>query len=128
MVRSARRARLEPRSGGLQLASWVYILRCADGSYYTGCTTDLDQRIAQHRAGTFSGYTSTRLPIEIVWCAEFQDLRDAIDFERQVKRWSRAKKEAFIEGDWARLKALASRSQSETARGSRRARAERSSP
>ncbi|HEX5776297.1 MAG TPA: GIY-YIG nuclease family protein [Caulobacteraceae bacterium] len=110
------------------MASWVYILRCADGSYYTGCTTDLDSRIAQHRARTFGGYTSTRLPIEVAWCAEFQDLHDAIDFERKVKRWSRAKKESFIEGDWERLRALASRSRSEAVRGSRRTRAERSSP
>ena len=113
---------------GGDVASWAYILRCADGSYYTGCTTNLDERLSQHRSGAFGGYTSTRLPVEVVWCAEFQDLRDAIDFERKVKRWSRAKKESFIEGDWERLRALASRGQSEAVRGSRRARAERSSP
>ena len=128
MVRSEASAeRLEPRREAA-VASWVYILRCADGSYYTGCTTNLDERPGQHRAGAFGGYTSTRLPIEVVWCAEFQDLHDAIDFERKVKRWSRAKKESFIEGDWKRLQALASRSRSEAVRGSRRARAERSSP
>lgn len=89
------------------MAAWVYILKCGDGSYYTGCTTALEQRIAQHRAGTFSGYTSTRLPVEVVWCGEFQSLHDAIDYERKLKRWSRAKKEAVINGDWNRLPLLA---------------------
>ena len=91
------------------MAAWVYILKCADGSYYTGCTTNLEQRIGQHKAGTFSGYTSTRLPVEVVWCAEFQDIHDAIDYERKLKRWSRAKKEAVINGVWDDLPALAAR-------------------
>jgi predicted GIY-YIG superfamily endonuclease len=94
------------------MASWAYMLRCADGSYCVGCTTDLDQRLAQHRAGTFAGYTSTRLPVELVWCEEFQVIHDAIDAERHVKGWSRAKKEALVMGDPTRLKALASRSRS----------------
>jgi len=89
------------------MAAWVYILKCRDGSYYTGCTTNLEQRIAQHKAGTFSGYTSTRLPLECVWCGEFQSIHDAIDYERKLKRWSRAKKEAVINGDWDSLPVLA---------------------
>ena len=89
------------------MAAWVYILKCRDGSYYTGCTTSLEQRIGQHKAGTFSGYTSMRLPVEVVWCAEFQDIHDAIDYERKLKRWSRATKEAVIAGDWDRLSNLA---------------------
>lgn len=94
------------------MASWAYMLRCADGSFYVGCTTDLDQRVAQHRAGTFAGYTSTRLSVEVVWVAECQHIDDAIALEHQVKGWSHAKKKALAMGDPTRLKALASRSRS----------------
>ena len=89
------------------MAVWVYILRCADDSYYTGLTTDLEQRLGQHHAGTFEGYTSTRLPVECVYVAEFQSMYEAIAWERTVKRWSRAKKAAVIAGAWESLPALA---------------------
>ncbi len=85
------------------------MLRCRDGSYYVGCTTDLDGRIGHHQAGTCPGYTSARLPIELVWAEEFQHLDDAIAAERRIKGWSRAKKKALIAGDWARITALGSR-------------------
>ena len=88
------------------MASWVYILQCRDNSYYVGCTTNIDTRIGQHRAGTFEGYTSTRLPVEVVYVAEFQSLHDAIDWERRLKRWRRAKKEAVIAGRWGELPSL----------------------
>ena len=88
------------------MASWVYILECSDGSFYVGCTTNIDQRIGQHRAGTFEGYTSTRLPVEVVYVAEFQSLYDAIDWERRLKRWTRAKKQAVIDGRWGDLPSL----------------------
>jgi len=91
------------------VAAWVYILRCADGSYYVGCTTNLEQRIAQHHAGTFTGYTSSRRPIEVAWVSEHQMIRDAIAAERQIKRWSRAKKEAVIRRDWDALPGLSAR-------------------
>lgn len=94
------------------MAAWAYMLRCADSSFYVGCTTDLDQRVAQNRAGTFGGYTSTRLPIEVVWCEAFPFVHEAIEAERHLKGWSRAKKEALVMGDPTRLKALASRSRS----------------
>jgi putative endonuclease len=89
------------------MAAWAYMLKCADGSYYTGCTTNLDQRWSQHQAGTYSGYTSTRRPLEMVWAVERQTIYDAIGMERRVKRWSRAKKEALIRGDWDALPKLA---------------------
>ncbi|MDP1738658.1 MAG: GIY-YIG nuclease family protein [Caulobacter sp.] len=87
--------------------SWGYILLCADGSYYAGCTTDLGQRLGQHYAGSVAGYTATRLPVECVYSVEFQSLFDAIAWERRVKRWSRAKKEALIARDYDRLPDLA---------------------
>jgi predicted GIY-YIG superfamily endonuclease len=91
------------------MAAWVYILRCADGSYYTGCTTDLDARWGQHEAGVYDGYTAMRRPLELVWADEFQSLWDAIDAERRIKGWSRLKKEALILRDYDRLPDLSKR-------------------
>lgn len=92
------------------MGAWLYILRCADGSYYAGTTrTDLETRIGQHSAGTFGGYTAKRLPVKLVYSEHFEQIVDAIATERQVKRWSRAKKEALIAGDFARLRSLARR-------------------
>jgi predicted GIY-YIG superfamily endonuclease len=67
--------------------AWVYILLCADGSYYTGCTTNLAQRIRQHETGMFRGYTYTRRPVKLMWCGGCPDIRDAIATEKQIKNW-----------------------------------------
>ena len=88
---------------------WAYMLRCSDGSYYIGHTDDLQLRLTQHRDGTLGGYTAKRLPVELVWSDLFADRDSAFAAERQVKGWSRAKKEALIRGDWAALQRLASR-------------------
>ena len=88
------------------MAFFVYILRCADGSFYTGHTDDLESRIAEHEAGAFHGYTKKRLPVELVFSDEFPSREDALDREKQIKGWSRSKKEALIAGDWERLKDL----------------------
>ena len=82
---------------------WVYILRCRDGSYYTGHTDDLDKRMAEHQQGKGSLWTRTRLPVDLVWCDWAGERYEALVFERRVKNWSRAKKEALIAGDWARV-------------------------
>ncbi len=88
----------------------VYILRCADGRYYTGLTRGaLESRIAQHNAGHFGGYTARRRPVELVWSQSVDRVADAIALERRLKLWSRAKKEALIRGDIEALKLLASR-------------------
>ena len=92
------------------MAAWAYMLRCADGSYYVGCTTDLDGRMGHHIAGTFVGYTSPRRPVEMVWADEFQTIHDAVDAEQRIKGWTRAKKEALIVGDWDTIVRLGSRS------------------
>lgn len=86
--------------------AWVYILRCNDDSYYTGCTTNLEQRLVQHQTGTFEGYTSERLPVVLVWAEHFTELRPAIEAERRIKNWSRAKKEALIRGEYGHLHEL----------------------
>ncbi len=80
---------------------FVYILQCADGSYYTGSTPDLEARLAQHQSGYFEkSYTSSRLPVELVWKQEFSTVHDTFACERQINGWSRAKKEALIRGDF----------------------------
>jgi putative endonuclease len=93
--------------------AFLYILRCADGSYYIGITrTSLDKRIAQHNAGSFGGYAATRRPVMLVFSQWFDRITDAIENERKLKKWSRAKKEAFIKGDFVALRALAARKSS----------------
>jgi len=86
---------------------WAYILRCSDDSYYTGQTEDLDVRIAQHRSGTFKGYTSKRRPITLAWSQDFPTRMEALEAEKRIKGWTRTKKEALIAGDWVRLSELA---------------------
>jgi putative endonuclease len=90
--------------------AWLYILRCSDGSYYVGTTrSSLEIRIAQHNAGTFGGYTKSRRPVELVFSEWFDRITDAIENERKLKGWSRAKKEAFMRGDLASVQQLAKR-------------------
>jgi putative endonuclease len=90
--------------------AFLYILRCADGSFYIGTTrTALEMRVAQHNAGTFGGYTATRLPVTLVFSQWFDRITDAIENERKLKKWSRAKKEAFVRGDCQVLRQLSAR-------------------
>ena len=92
------------------MGAWLYILLCADGSYYTGTTrTDLEIRFAQHQTGHFGGYTATRRPGVLVYSEYFDRIVDAIAAERQIKGWSRAKKEALIAGRFDLLRALSRR-------------------
>jgi putative endonuclease len=90
---------------------YVYMLRCADDSYYVGSATgeDLAPRIAQHQAGTYPGYTSTRRPVALLWSEYFDTITDGIAAERRLKGWSRAKKEALIRSDWTRINELSRR-------------------
>ena len=90
--------------------AWLYIFRCSDGSYYVGTTRDsLESRIAQHNAGAFQGYTASRRPVELIFSQWFDRITDAIENERKLKKWSRAKKEAFVRGDFESLQQLAKR-------------------
>jgi len=87
---------------------YVYLLRCADRSLYTGVTNNYVLRMEQHQQGIDSRcYTFRRRPVELVYLATFDDIRDAIAWEKQIKRWSRKKKEALIDGEWEKLKGLA---------------------
>ena len=82
---------------------WVYILECADKSYYTGHTDNLEKRMYEHEQNLWKCYTSKRLPIKVVYTCEFETRDDALARERQIKGWSRRKKESLIAGDWKRL-------------------------
>lgn len=86
----------------------TYILRCSDNSYYTGVTNDIDSRLTEHQQGMHSSsYTYKRRPVRLVFTEHFQNVNDAIAFEKQIKGWRRAKKEALINGEWDKLPELA---------------------
>ena len=87
------------------MTAFVYILRCSDGRYYVGSTlgtkicSSLERRVSEHDAGHLGGFTKSRCPVELVFSQSFERIDDAVAAERQLKGWSRAKKEALIRGD-----------------------------
>lgn len=86
---------------------YVYILRCADGTHYTGVTSDYESRVSNHQAGNDPrAYTYNRRPVTLARVEEFDSVIEAISREKQLKRWSHAKKRALIEGDMERLMKL----------------------
>ena len=86
------------------------MLRCSDGSYNAGHTDDLEHRLAAHEGGATEGYTLSRRPVELVFSDGFSTRQEAFHRERQIKGWSRARKEALIKGDWDGLVELSNRS------------------
>jgi predicted GIY-YIG superfamily endonuclease len=104
---------------------FVYILRCADGSLYTGHTDDLDRRMAEHGDGVASAYTSKRRPLEFLWATDCQTREQAFELEKQIQGWSRAKKKALMRGDFAALPGLSLNRQAREALALRQAQAER---
>ena len=84
----------------------TYILRCADGSYYVGSTRDLESRVWQHSIGAGAEYTRRRLPVTLVFAEEFERVADAYALEKRIQGWSRAKREALIEGRYGDLPRL----------------------
>ena len=82
---------------------FVYILKCSDGTYYTGSTSNLEKRINEHKLGKYDGYTSKRLPIKLVYSQELKDPKEMIESERRIKKWSRLKKEALIDRNYDEL-------------------------
>lgn len=88
-------------------SSYVYILKCSDNSYYTGVTSNLNKRLIEHKSGKYpKSYTFNRRPIELVFYVEFNDINIAFEYEKKIKKWSRAKKEALIKGDFEKLSNL----------------------
>lgn len=93
---------------GVAISFWVYILRCSDGSYYTGHTDNLEARLAQHGEGISpSCYTYSRRPLEPAFSQPFPTRDEALVAEQQIKGWSRKKKEAMMRGDWGGVSLLA---------------------
>ncbi len=91
---------------------YVYILLCADRSFYTGITNDVEFRLGQHESGYDPwSYTFTRRPVKLVHCSDFHNVDEALAWEKQFKGWSRAKKVAFISGNFDLVHELAKRTQ-----------------
>lgn len=88
---------------------FVYILRCSDSSYYVGYTEDIQKRISDHNNGNGAKWTAARRPVELVYQESHSDQTSAVRRESQIKKWSRAKKEARISGDIELLKRLSKR-------------------
>ena len=86
--------------------AYTYILKCKNGEYYVGSTIDMKRRLAEHQAGLGGRFTSSHLPVKLIYTEEYQTIEDAFRRERQLHGWSRAKKEALIKGDVELLKQL----------------------
>jgi putative endonuclease len=86
---------------------YMYILECADGSYYTGSTKELERRLWEHQNGLGANHTSKRLPVKLVYCEECDRIDDAFYREKQVQGWSRKKKEALMASDYNQIHLLA---------------------
>ena len=89
----------------------IYILRCADGSYYTGIRRrSVEERLSEHMQGLIPGcYTDARRPVKLLFSEHYERIDEAIATERRIKGWSRAKKEAYLRGDFPALVELAQR-------------------
>jgi putative endonuclease len=87
--------------------AWMYILECSDGMYYVGSTKNLELRLSQHQGSTGSRYISGRLPVQLVYCEEYDRASDAFYREKQVQGWTRRKREALINGNPELLPMLA---------------------
>jgi predicted GIY-YIG superfamily endonuclease len=87
---------------------YVYILKCSDGSYYSGHTDNLEKRLNEHKSGIYpSCYTYYRRPVKLIFQQDFSTREEAFLAEHQIKGWSRKKKEAMIRGDWEQVSRLA---------------------
>ena len=80
------------------MKGWMYVLRCSNGSYYTGSTNNLDLRLAQHQSGEGANHTKKHGPVELVFFEEYKRIDHAFYREKQIQKWTRAKKEALISG------------------------------
>jgi putative endonuclease len=86
---------------------FVYMVLCADGTYYVGVTNDADRRVVEHNLGLDEkAYTYRRRPVRLVHSSTFREIIDAIAWEKQLKGWSRAKKAALAGDDWARVREI----------------------
>ena len=89
------------------MSFWAYMLHCRGGAFYVGHTDDLQRRVAEHESGLIAGFTADKLSVVLVWSQEFPTRIEALEAERRIKGWSRAKKMALIRGDWDKISTLA---------------------
>nr|VFJ62361.1 MAG: putative endonuclease [Candidatus Kentron sp. FW] len=89
------------------MKGYMYILECGNGKFYTGSTSNLEIRLAQHQVGEGSNFTAKHLPVRLVYCEEFERLDEAFHREKQVQNWSRKKKLALMRGEFEKLPVLA---------------------
>jgi len=94
----------------------VYILECSDRTYYVGLTSDIERRIVEHNQGTHQGYTFFRRPVKLLWTECFPNFDQALAAERQIKKWSRSKKQALMAGDFSLLRKLSRESKGKSVR------------
>ena len=85
---------------------YVYILQCADESFYTGMTNDVERRLFEHNTSKQRSYILNRKPIKLVWVSDELGIQDAISLEKQIKGWRREKKIALINAEYDRLPEL----------------------
>ena len=88
------------------MSGYMYILKCANGQYYTGSTKDLEKRLAEHQAGEGANFTRKHRPVELVYFEEYERIDEAFYREKQVQGWNRKKKEALINGEFDKLPEL----------------------
>lgn len=88
------------------MKGYTYILQVSDGRYYVGSTENLEKRLAEHQRGEGAMFTKAYLPVKLVYTEEYPRIEDAFRREKQLQKWSHAKKEALIKGDIATLKLL----------------------
>ncbi|MEP9394875.1 GIY-YIG nuclease family protein [Gordonia sp. VNQ95] len=91
------------------MPGYMYILECSDDSYYVGSTRNIEHRFAQHNSGKGAEYTRRRLPVRLVYLAEFETVAEAYGWEKRVQKWSRAKRKALIDGRYDLLPGLSRR-------------------
>lgn len=91
------------------MTGYTYILRCSDGTFYAGSTRNLDNRFEAHAQGLGSNYTARRLPVEMVWFAQFDRIDEAFALEKRIQGWSHSKRLAFIEGGFDAIKGWSAR-------------------
>jgi predicted GIY-YIG superfamily endonuclease len=85
---------------------YIYILKCSDETYYTGHTDNIEKRLAEHEYNAYECYTSTRLPIELVYLESFASRSEALEAERKIKKWGKRKKDALVLNGWNGILAL----------------------
>jgi len=89
-----------------KMKGWMYILKCCNDKFYTGSTNNLEVRLNQHQKGVGAKFTKSHLPVKLVYFEEFDSIYKAFYREKQIQNWSHHKKQALIDGDIEKLKAL----------------------